>query len=137
MVSKKQKGDNAEKEVKKIYELKHYVVEPAQRTMRCIGKGRFVSSANDYYGIYDGVAKHNSLGTVWYQVKSHITDVSKAKPLIAKFHDEYNDNKTEVSVIWLRVKNKGWVLFNYYGSTGWEKTFIDLKGFPCIPFTYS
>ena len=135
-VNKKRKGDLAEAEVKKIYESKKYAVEPAQRTMRCIGKGRFVSSANDYFGHYDGVAKRYGLGSVWYQVKSNSCDVYHCLPEIKKFHDTYME-QSEVSCVWLRVLRKGFVVWHYFGTGDWQKIFLDPQGYPCAKFIYS
>jgi len=133
MVTNKQKGDKVEREIQHILEKKGFVVMKSPRTMRFIGPGRFISMANDYFGLYDLCAKKNK-ETFWIQAKSNINHVYEAQKKIAEFHLEYNCSN-EYSEIWLRVAKKGFVTYVFNDlSKKWEKIFLDLKGEKKEPF---
>lgn len=147
-MSSKKKGDRRELESYKILESQGYIVNPAPRTMRRVfAKGRmfFVSQRNDHWGLFDGEAKKDK-NTLYFQVKSDSSDVSKAKKGIEEFYKKYC-SEYETCEIWLRVKRRGFVIYflrygrlkvdgttNSLGVVGlveelvWEKRYINLKG---------
>lgn len=139
-MNKKQKGDAAERDVHKILLSQGYNTIKAPRTMKRIWvKGRiiWVSQANDFYGLFDHIAKKRtdgSLLTLWIQTKSNSCDVYKTKKEIEEFEKEFC-GINELCQIWLRVKRKGFVIY-YQNSIidGWDKDFVDLKGNPCEPY---
>ena len=133
MVSSKAKGNLAEKLAQKMLEDSGFVVMRSPRTMRMIGPGRFMSMANDYWGLYDLCAKKDG-ATKWIQVKSTSSGTSEAKPKIAEFHEKYNSH-TETSEIWQKVPRKGFVIYSYSKLLkNWEKIFLNLNGVVIEPF---
>ena len=50
------KGNQIELMAARYLETKGFYCQRAQRTMRPIGKGRYVSAANDFFGVFDIVA---------------------------------------------------------------------------------
>lgn len=129
----KQKGNKVENDVKKILEKQGFIVIKSPRTMKMIGKGRFMSQANDFWGLYDLCAKTHKF-TRWIQCKSTSSGTSEAKPNIERFQRIYN-SKFEMSEIWQKVPYKGYVVY-YLGEDfkNWEKIFLDLKGNEVEPF---
>lgn len=134
-MNKKQKGDKAENELKLLLESRGWMVMKSPRTMKFIGNGRFISQANDYWGLFDICCKKD-YKTLWIQVKSNLSDVSKVKNEIISFQDDYCYYKCEFCEVWLRVSKKGWV--QYFLHIGkWEKNFYDLKLQKCAKFKIS
>ena len=126
-MSAKSKGDAVEREVEAILKKdKDNLTFKAQRTMKFIGKGRFVSQANDFFGKFDLIVKNKKGMTRWIQVKSDPSDVSKAKPGIEEFYNEYCNKESETVEIWLKVARKGFVRYLYFGS--WIKGYMSLQG---------
>ena len=135
MVSCKQKGDKAEREVYKIFESWGYIVNPAPRTMRTVfskGKMFYVSQRNDHWGCFDGEARTEGHG-VLFQVKSNITDVSKVKIKIMKWAIKYG-HESELFDIWLRVARKGYVRYLLVDNKEWIRDYYDFKGIEKEPF---
>jgi len=138
MVSAKAKGNAVENAVKKILEDQGFIVMKSPRTMKCISRGGigpafFVSQSNDFFNLYDLVAKKKGW-TRWIQVKSTSSGTSSAKKPIQEFHDNYNSN-SESSEIWQKVPRRGFVVYNYRTIfENWEKIFLDLKGQECEPY---
>lgn len=128
-MNKKKKGDKAEKEIQKYLESSGYIVCPAPRTMRRIcnpvtKQVFYVSASNDYYNLFDGVAKSKEV-TVWYQVKSKASHFYQAKKEIKKFHDKYN-TIFDMSMVALRVSRQGWIIETYSGND-WIRAYYDLN----------
>ena len=145
MISKKQKGDNAEKKVDYILKKSGLFAIRSPRTMKRIlikGKMMYISKDNDYFNLYDFIAKSKNEDkyqskTFYIQVKSNVSDVSKCKKPISLFHN-LHCNIFEYSQIWLYVKSKGFVIWNYNTNTKkWDKNFMNLNGKVIEPFTYS
>lgn len=127
MSSTIQKGNRAEVLAMEILESKGWNVIRSPRTMKCIGPGRFISQANDYFGLYDLIAKKANF-TIWIQVKSTAPHVSTIKPKIAEFHQNYM-GVTESSEVWQKVPRKGFIkhVYSTYDKQ-WMKEKINLKG---------
>lgn len=136
MVNKKQKGDKAEKEVVQMLEKRGYVVMRSPRTMRMIGKGRFISQSNDYFNLYDICAKKSSpkkvISTRWIQVVSTSSHASEMRKKIQEFHLAYN-NPYETSEVWQRVSRLGFAIY-LYARGQWTRTYVNLQGYGCEPF---
>lgn len=117
-MSNKSKGQKYENEVAKILEETGWKVFKAQRTMRFIGKGRFISQSNDLFNLFDLVAKkplpNGTIDTRWIQVKYDITgsNVSTAKPKIAEFAQKYTCEH-EICEIWHKRPRKPWRILYY------------------------
>lgn len=127
MSSNIQKGNRAEVKAMEILQNRGWNVIRSPRTMKCIAPGRFISQANDFYGLWDIIAKKDNL-TKWIQVKSTAPHVSTAKKEIALFHQKFMCSH-ESSEIWQKIPRKGF-LIHVYGSEIWEwkKQMINLKG---------
>jgi len=133
MVSKKQKGNNAENELAKHYRNLGFKVQVAQRTSVFTGKF-YVSRDNDFFNLFDLMVLNN-LAISFVQVKTNASHVYAVKPLIEKFSKELDNDYLMYNVA-LRVSRKGWVLWSYYENK-WTKRFFDLKFKNCEPFKYS
>lgn len=135
MTSAKKKGDQSEREALAILESQGWTTIKSPRTMKRVflpgGKQIFVSQSNDFFNLFDLIAKQNG-DTLWIQVKGAPSDVYKAKPSIADFQRTLCC-KNESCQIWLRVPRKGFILYKIrLGDTAtedtWSKNCIDLKG---------
>lgn len=103
-MNKTKKGNNAEREAKQYLEALGLPVEQAKSQIVMIGKNKFFRRSYDFWNLFDLIA----LGQSWLrliQVKSNISDVSRAKKLITKFVNENPCRYTSVE-IWLRVNGK-------------------------------
>jgi len=126
-MTSKEKGAKAEKEVENIYKNRGYFVMRAKRSMKPIyiqGKTRYVSQDNDFFNLFDICAKNKEGETVWIQVKTGISNVSKAKRDI-EFKQEYFE--VDLLEIWARIKNKGYKVYLYDGDD-WNVTNCNFKG---------
>jgi hypothetical protein len=91
--------------------------------MQCIGFNRYISKACDYFGLYDLCAKQKDHSTRWIQCKvlgenSHLTDV---KSKIKEFHDNYNDDVSETSEIWIKHMPSKEIEILRYDMNEWNK----------------
>lgn len=132
MVSAKQKGSNVENEIKALLESKEWKVIKSPRTMKCIGPGRFISMDNDYFNLFDLIAKNKLGKTLWIQAKSTASGVSSAKQGIEDFETYLGED--EKSQIWLKVSRKGFIVYNY-DIGKWNKSYLKLDGSYSKEFT--
>jgi len=132
MSNAKKKGDAREKQVQKILEGQGRLVLPAQRTMKPIytPKGvRYISQANDFYGLFDGMYRQDNRAIVWYQVKSDMSDVYKAKKAICEWMNNYANFTLEHAEVWMYVYRKGYRVWTYIPvKDEWLESFINFKG---------
>ncbi|MDD4734197.1 MAG: hypothetical protein PHU05_05065 [Bacilli bacterium] len=133
MVSKKQKGNNAENELAKHYRNLGFKVQVAQRTSVFTGKF-YVSRDNDFFNLFDLLVLSNDYINLM-QVKTNITHVYTVLPKIKEFAEEVA-NKMIIYNVALRVAKKGWVLWTYYDKE-WHKSFFNLKYEMVREFKYS
>jgi len=139
MVSTKSVGDRHEKQANEILKKLGYITQIAQRTMKPYFAGghiRYCSQANDFFGLYDIIAKKGTQ-TLWVQVKTNVNHTYGIKDALKDFYMNYC-SKTEEVQIWLKVKFKGFVIFTYSEELGiWSKRYINLKGKSTSAFIYS
>ena len=102
MTSNVRKGNDFENECKRWLESNGYLVQKAQRTMKFIGKGRFVSGSNDFFGLFDLVAKKGSV-TRWIQCKYGSKNIYAKKKELMAFVKNYTNNY-EIAEVWFRAK---------------------------------
>ena len=111
-MSTSKKGNNVELKFRDVlYEwgFEPRQIERARPTYKPIGKGRIVSSRNDFWGLYDFVVR--SCMNTWYiQVKSTISGVSDAKQKIVE-DMRYNSRKGDIYIIALYLKRVGFMLY--------------------------
>ena len=96
-MNSKQKGDKHERECEQILKNLRFLTMKSPRTMKRIfvkGKILYVSQANDFFNLWDVVAKKDKK-TRWIQVKSTLPDVSSAKKAIEEFYEKYCDGSSE------------------------------------------
>jgi len=131
-MNSKKKGDTREKQVKKLLELKGYLVMAAQRTMKPIytkNGVRYFSQANDFYGLFDGLYRYKNRKLVWYQVKSDMSDVYKAKKAISEWVYDHANYICEEFEVWMYVKREGFKIYSYLPvNEDWKESFINFKG---------
>jgi hypothetical protein len=134
MVSKNKKGNKVEIEVENILKLQDYAVMRSPRIFTHIGYHKYISKDNDYFNLFDIVAKKSGYCR-WIQIKSNACNVSRVKKPIANFADSYGTKICDTFEIWLRVKRMGFVVYEYnmYGSI-WLKSYLNIQGEECDDF---
>lgn len=114
-MSNKKKGDKAEREAVEFYKLlfpKGYLIEPAQRTMRRAWTKKgviYVSKANDYFGLWDGMIVNQLGQIIWYQVKSGTGSNFKWLKAMKEWITLYLGKNMYCHML-LRCPGKKWVL---------------------------
>lgn len=126
MPNKKQKGNVAELQLKTIYENKGYAVERARATLKMIGKGRFISTPNDLYGLFDLCCKCK-VHTLWIQVKhTGSGQIGEYKPKIREWANKYCCN-ADIFILAEKVPRKGFILHEIR-EREYLKHYMNLKG---------
>lgn len=82
------KGDNAERIALKQLEVDHLVIRSPRKFIMLPG-GRFISKENDYFGLWDLIAKKDG-NTKWIQVKAGTKDhIYDKRREMEEFKDKY------------------------------------------------
>lgn len=116
------KGNRAEELVKKYLENRGYLVIRSPRTQQAVfigGRRKYVSRSNDFFNLYDLIAKKENK-TLWIQVKSNLCNAYSVKPEIFEFAKQYCDDNSESCEIWVYQKNKGYAVFRINGDS-WKR----------------
>lgn len=132
----KQKGTMAEKQMVIILEKMGYNAIRSPRTMKRIfvkGRVMFVSGANDFFGLFDIIAKKKSYGNEFIQVKHEGSGgVREARAKIRRFMQEYGALSDRFSVA-EKYPRKGFKI-HYINEEGYEPLYVNLKGEYVEPF---
>ena len=110
--SAKAKGRKAEADFKKILlrDFDEEQIEQARPTLKMIGQGRFISSRNDIFSLFDFMVITPN-GFMFFQVKTHDSDVSRVKKDILRFQLKYGTPTTSFSIV-QKIPRKGFILLN-------------------------
>lgn len=132
-MNSKQKGNAVERKFHKII-LKIFdddQVDKARAILRPIGKGRFASSRNDFFGLFDFLIKDRDKN-IYVQVKSGASEVSRAKNKLEEWFVDYCDPETDHIWIALDLPRKGFLTYiltlDNMSCLSWKKKRLNFEG---------
>ena len=130
-MSTRSKGRLAENQMIKIlinWGYKPEAIEQARPTLKMIGKGRFISSQNDFFGLFDILAKDKSRNTTTYIQVKHTKSgtITEVRPKIRRFKGLYGCG-TDIFIVAEKVPYKGFKL-HYILEKEYKIVNIDLNG---------
>ena len=129
MVSNKQKGNAAEKQFKAVlyaWGFNDEQIEQARAKITVVGPGRFISSQNDFFKLYDFILRTN-FNTFYIQVKSTGPHASTAKKGIMEDIAKYGRDGDHY-IIAQKVAYKGFIMRHINKDGENKKEFINFKG---------
>lgn len=127
-MSSRTKGRAAENQFKKILDGWGYkAIEQARPTIKHVGPGRFFSSQNDFFGLFDLIGKRKT-DTIYVQVKHGNCNIGAVRPKIRQFMIDHG-GPTDAFVVAEKVPRKGFIL-HYIEFDKYNKLTIDMKGMP-------